>query len=144
MFSKACQYGIKATLQIASQSQVGKRVSLKEIAKAIDSPEAFTAKILQQLSRNGIIKSIIGPGGGFEIEKENLSQIKLSQIVTAIDGDSIYKSCCLGLTECNELKQCPMHQKFKQIRDDLKTMLENTDMLDLVNGLKEGLTFLKR
>ena len=51
MFSKTCEYGIKATLFIAQMSQKGERVSLKDIASAIDSPSAFTAKILQTLSK---------------------------------------------------------------------------------------------
>ncbi len=144
MFSKACEYGIRATLHIAKQSQSGNRVSLKDIAKAIDSPEAFTAKILQQLSRNGIIHSMKGPAGGFEIDRKELNKIKLSHIVTAIDGDSIYKGCGLGLKECNELRPCPVHDRFKAIRDDLKTMLETTGIKELANGLNEGLTFLKR
>ena len=46
MFSKACEYGIKATIHISHQSQQGHRVSLKAVAKAIDFPIAFTAKIL--------------------------------------------------------------------------------------------------
>ena len=144
MFSKTCEYGIRATLHIAHQSQLGSRVSLKDIAKAIDSPEAFTAKILQQLARNGIINSVKGPSGGFEISQEQLSRIKLSHIVYALDGDSIYRGCGLGLRECNEHKPCPVHNQFKAIRNELKVMLETTDIKGLADNLNEGLSFLKR
>ncbi len=144
MFSKACEYGIRATLHIASQSQMNNRVSLKEIAEAIDSPEAFTAKILQQLSRSGIVDSTKGAAGGFEISKKQLAKITLSQIVTAIDGDHIYRGCGLGLKECNETKPCPVHYEFKSIRDDLANMLKMTKICDLVSGLHTGLTFLKQ
>lgn len=144
MFSKACEYAIRATIHITVQSNQGRRVSLKEIAKEIDSPEAFTAKILQQLSRNGIIDSIKGPSGGFTIEKKNMSKIRLSQIVSAIDGDSIYEGCGLGLKKCSENHPCPVHDKFKIIRNELKDMLENTSVYELSIGLESGLTFLKR
>jgi Rrf2 family protein len=144
MFSKACEYGIKATIYIAVQSNQGNRVSLRDIAKEIDSPEAFTAKILQQLAKNNIIDSVKGPTGGFEIEKKKLEKIKLSQIVSALDGDSIYRGCGLGLKECSEKKPCPVHEKFKIIRNELKNMLESTNLLELALDLKEGLTFLKR
>ncbi|MGB0369618.1 MAG: RrF2 family transcriptional regulator, partial [Flavobacteriales bacterium] len=63
MFSKACEYGIRATLFIAQNAAESNRVSLKEISKKINSPEAFTAKILQQLARNKIIVSYKGPHG---------------------------------------------------------------------------------
>lgn len=144
MFSKACEYGIKAAIHIAVRSNQGDRVSLKDIAKEIDSPEAFTAKILQQLARNNIIDSVKGPAGGFEIDKKKLAKIKLSHIVSAIDGDSIYKGCGVGLKECSEKKPCPVHDKFKKIRNDLKQMLESTSLMELALGLKDGATYLKR
>jgi len=144
MFSKACEYAIRSTIYIAERSNLDKRVSITDIAKAIDSPEAFTAKILQQLSKNQIIDSIKGPNGGFSIEKKNMRNLKLSQIVLAIDGDSIYKGCGLGFKECSEKQPCPVHNKFKIVRDELKYMLENTTILELSLGLKEGLTLLHR
>ena len=144
MFSKACEYGIRATIHISHQSQKGERVSLKAVAKAIDSPVAFTAKILQSLANNNIIVSSKGPTGGYEIPENNGFQIMLSHIVEAIDGDKIYNGCGLGLKQCNEQKPCPMHFKFKAVRDDLRQMLQTTTVAELTNGLQEGLAFLKR
>jgi Rrf2 family protein len=144
MFSKTCEYGIKACIYIAGQSREDRRVSLKDIAKEIGSPEAFTAKILQSLAKNQIIDSIKGPSGGFQIDKKKMEKIKLSQIVKAIDGDDIYKGCALGLKECSEKKPCPVHDKFKIVRDELKDMLESTNLSELSFGLMEGYTFLKR
>ena len=65
MFSKECEYGIKASTYIALQSLQERSVSLKEIAEEIDSPVAFTAKILHQLAKNHILDSSKGPSGGF-------------------------------------------------------------------------------
>lgn len=144
MFSKACEYGIKASLFIAKQSQNDKRVSLKKISSAIDSPEAFTAKILQQLARQGILQSMKGPTGGFSIDKDRLSQIKVSEIVAAIDGDAIFMGCGLGLPECNDNRPCPMHHKFVKVREELRQLLQNTSLQELSDGLNSGLTFLKR
>ncbi|MCG2431515.1 RrF2 family transcriptional regulator [Aequorivita xiaoshiensis] len=144
MFSKACQYGIKASVFIASQSAIGNRVSLKEIAAEIDSPEAFTAKILHQLAKNNILQSLKGPTGGFEIPEGKVQTIKLSDVVSAIDGDSIYKGCALGFEQCDALQPCPIHDKFVDIRDNLKDMLETTSLHELANGVDVGLSFLKR
>lgn len=144
MFSKACEYGIRAATYIASQSKLSRRVSLKEIADEIDSPVAFTAKILQQLSRNRIIDSVKGASGGFEIDRGKINHIKLSQIVYAIDGNNVYVGCGLGLKKCNARKPCPVHDKFVEIREDLKNMLENTSLDEMTAGLNVGLTYLKR
>ena len=144
MFSKACEYGIKASTYIALKSLKDRRVSLKEISREIDSPMAFTAKILQQLAKNDILVSVKGPSGGFQIQKERIDSIKLADIVFAIDGDSIYKGCGLGFNECNANKPCPLHDKFVGIREELKKMLQNTSLFELATGLKVGLTYLKR
>lgn len=143
MFSKTCEYGIRAAIFIASESYQNNRVGLRDIAEKIDSPEAFTAKILQILSKNNIIHSIKGVGGGFEIPKENMSQIKLSKIVTALDGNRVFTGCGLGLKQCSEDHPCPVHDKFKSIRNELAFMLENTNLEELAIGIKSGDTFLR-
>lgn len=143
MFSKACEYGIKASIFIALSSFEGKRVNLKSIAKEINSPEAFTAKILQDLARHHIVKSVKGAHGGFEIEREKISKIKLEEIVNAIDGDKIYNGCGLGLHICDENHPCPVHDKFKSIRNELKLMLETTSLEELALNIKSGTHFLK-
>lgn len=143
MFSKTCEYGIRATIFIASESCLNKRVGLRDIAKKIDSPEAFTAKILQILSKNNIVNSIKGVGGGFEIPREIMKDIKLAQIVNALEGDRVFTGCGLGLTHCSEDHPCPMHEKFKSIRNELEFMLENTNLEELALGIKTGDTFLR-
>ena len=143
MFSKACEYAIRAAIYIASESQVGRRASLRDIAREIDSPEAFTAKTLQKLSRNKVIMSTKGAHGGFHIKPEDLEHIKVSQIVLAIDGDKVYTRCSLGLHDCSEDHPCPFHSRFKPVRTGLKEIVENTSLRDLTLGLVSGDTFLK-
>ena len=143
MFSKACEYGIRAAIYLAGQSLSGRKVSLKEVSMAIDSPEAYTSKILQLLSRSSIIVSDKGPTGGFSITQLSLETTKLSNLVYAIDGDDIYRGCGLGLKVCNESMPCPVHFEFKKIREDLKNMLEETSIKELALEFKEGLSFLK-
>ncbi|KAB1069674.1 Rrf2 family transcriptional regulator [Tamlana haliotis] len=143
MFSKACEYGIKAAIFIATQSYEGKRVGPKAIAKEIDSPQAFTAKILQALVKEGVVTSVKGAYGGFEIDRGLLSQIKLAAVVNAIDGDHIYKGCGLGLHTCDANQPCPVHNKFEVIRNDLKNMLEQTSLEELALGVKSGAAFLR-
>ncbi|MDX1602386.1 MAG: Rrf2 family transcriptional regulator [Salinimicrobium sediminis] len=143
MFSKACEYAIRAAIYIASESQSGRRSSLKDIAREIDSPEAFTAKTLQKLSRSGVVVSTKGAHGGFHILPEQLPKIKVSQIVLAIDGDKVYTRCSLGLHDCSEDHPCPFHSRFKPVRSDLRQIIENTSLGDLTSGLVSGDTFLK-
>ncbi len=144
MFSKACEYSIRASIYIAGKSKDGKRTNLKEIAEAIDSPVAFTAKLLQQLVHAGVIDSVKGVSGGFEIPKNKIGKLKLCHIVDAIDGDAIYTRCGLGLPHCSEKNPCPVHDHFKSIRQDLKNMLDKTGLKELTEEVKFGKALLKR
>ncbi|MBW7866688.1 MAG: Rrf2 family transcriptional regulator [Brumimicrobium sp.] len=145
MFSKSCEYGIKATLYLAKHSLNSEdKVGVKDIAKEIESPEAFTAKILQILSRAKVVHSLKGPTGGFYIPKDKLKEIKLVDIVNAIDGDTIYEGCGLGLSDCNDETPCPVHNQFKIIKEKLKRMLVKTSLYELATDLDSGFTFLKR
>ena len=143
MFSKSCNYAIKAAIFIAKHSLEENKVGFVDIAKEIDSPQAFTAKILQILVKSGIIDSVKGVNGGFYIPKKNIATTYLVEIVDAIDGDAVFHGCGLGLLQCSETHPCPVHDKFKSIRDELAHMIETTNLEELALGIKSGETFLK-
>jgi Rrf2 family protein len=142
MFSKACEYALRSSIFIAEQSMIGKKSSLKETAKAIDSPEAFTAKILQKLIHNQFLSSEKGPGGGFIMSPSILESLRVKDLVLIMDGDSIYRGCGLGLKDCNELEPCPLHDQFKSIRVELSKMLD-LKITEMAHGLRSIPTFLK-
>ncbi|MDX1685429.1 MAG: Rrf2 family transcriptional regulator [Saprospiraceae bacterium] len=144
MFSKACEYGIRAVVHLAQRSGEGERSSLKQVAAAIDSPVAFTAKILQMLARDGVIVSVQGPRGGYELPGEEQKKVSLVDIVLAIDGDQIFKGCALGLSRCDDKNPCPLHFQFVDIRDQLREMMDTTTVYDLAEQLKSGGASLKR
>ena len=141
MFSKACGYGIRGTLHIAQQSKKGMRSKIGEISRAVNSPEAYTAKIMQKLVKNEVIESKKSPFGEFFIAHN--SRTKLIDIMFTIDGDAIYNGCGLELAECTEAHPCPLHDEFVSIQAELKQMLNNTEIMTLAGKLDSGFTFLK-
>lgn len=143
MFSKTCEYAIRAVLFVAQKSSDGRKVGIKEIAKGIDSPEHFIAKILQDLSRNGLVQSQKGPTGGFYLDKPALNNT-LADIVRKVDGDKIFSGCGLGLKQCSETKPCPLHEDFKKIRKEIFEMLQKAKLGEFNKRLEEELLFLKR
>ncbi|HLU80825.1 MAG TPA: Rrf2 family transcriptional regulator [Flavobacteriaceae bacterium] len=144
VFSRACEYGIRATLYIAHQSLNKERATLKDIAAEIDSPVAFTAKILQKLTRENLISSTKGPTGGFTLDSTKMQNTKLLEVVEAIDGKELFTQCGLGLKECSETHPCPVHKEFKHIRDKLHNMFDSTSIYDLAVDLENKKTYLKR
>jgi len=142
MFSKTCEYAIRATLFIAQTSRDGSKVRIKEIAKGIDSPEYFIAKILHELSRKGLVMSLKGPTGGFYLERRSLN-CTLADIVRTIDGDRIFSGCGLGLKQCSEARPCPLHHEFKKIRKGIFKVLQETKLGEFNDQLEKNLLFLK-
>jgi Rrf2 family protein len=143
MFSKSCEYGIRAIIYVANESISENRVNIKEISKATQTPEAFTAKILQLLAKHHLIDSLKGPNGGFYMDAQKRETVFLSHIVKAIDGDKLYTGCGLGLKQCSESHPCPVHNEFKLIRNQIEVMLKSTNIQKLTEGLHSGLSFLK-
>ncbi len=143
MFSKTCEYAIRAILFIAQKSEHGNKVGIKEIAKGVSAPEHFLAKILQDLGRKGLVQSIKGPNGGFFLD-DSASKNTLADIVKAVDGDKLFTGCGLGLKICSEKNPCPLHDEFKVIRKKVFNMLESATVAEFNVELIKGLTHLKR
>ncbi len=132
MFSKACEYSMRATIYVAQQSEQGKKVGVKAIAEAIKSPEAFTGKIMQKLTKNNIIHSTKGPYGGFFMNENDMKTIKLSDIIVIFDGEEAYCGCVLGLSTCSNQKPCPVHFEAKPIIADLKKLVETKTIYEML------------
>jgi len=141
MISKACQYGIRAAIFIASRHHDGIKLNIKQIANEVDAPEAFTAKILQVLNKHRIITSLKGPYGGFFIEEFQLEQPVIN-IVNAIDGMSVFQECGLGLKQCSASHPCPMHDQYKIAREALQNAFQQTSIRHLAQQVNEGSSFI--
>jgi Rrf2 family protein len=141
MISKSCKYGIRATLFVASKINDGTKWGVKDISKEINAPEAFTAKILQSLTRHKIITSLKGPYGGFFCEAQQL-KMPLIAIVNAIDGLSVFHECGLGLKQCSDTHPCPFHFEYKGARDKMLKVFNETTIGQLSKTLKKGNSFV--
>lgn len=137
MFSKACEYGIRAVIYLWSQNTKGVKLGVKDICKEIDAPEFFTAKILQSLSKKDLVSSTKGPNGGFYISAEQ-ENMRLFDLVTAIDGDKLFIGCGLGLKQCSEIHPCPMHNDYKIIRKSLTKLLSEKTIKKLAEEVSSG------
>ena len=119
----------------------GGRLSINDISVAIDSPEAFTAKILQTLSKHKIISSAKGPGGGFYIDHKRKT-IYVMDIVHLMDGEDALNRCGLGLKECSEDHPCPIHNEFKSYSSRLKKLLQTKTIQQFASEIKSGKAYL--
>jgi len=141
MFSNSSKYAIKAVLFLAVNSNEDNRIMVKEMAEPINVPQAYLAKLLQELSREGIISSKKGPKGGFFLSKEN--ELKtLMNVVDVIDGDDKFNSCLLSLEKCNADKPCPLHELATPSRSKFIQSLNQNSIKDFSKQIEQGKVFL--
>lgn len=129
IFSKRCELALQAVLFLSTQSNE-KLFNAGEISEKLKVPKEFVSKILQTLTNNGIVGSKKGKSGGFYLEK-NPSEIRLIDIVIAIDGLEVFHKCVLGFKGCSFEEPCPVHDKWGALREQTYKMLSEQTLDDL-------------
>ena len=141
MLSNSSKYAIKAVLYLALKTNDKKRVMVKDISDPINVPQAYTAKLLQHLSRAGIISSVKGPRGGFYLSEENKKRT-LMDVVNVIDDEHKLTSCILSLEKCNAEKPCPLHELISPSKTVFLKSFTEITIEDYSKRIKEGTVFL--
>lgn len=127
--SQACKYGLRAIVYLA---QHGERPRLsQEIARELQIPKHFLAKILQDLSKNRLLFSYKGRGGGFKLARP-AREIKLLEVIAAIEGPQFGQGCLLGLPECSDDSPCPLHYQWTELKDSILRALEATSIQHVI------------
>jgi len=135
IYSRSAEYAIRAFVHLA-QVPDGKYAMVKNIAQTEDIPAHFLAKILQQLARKGLLRSSKGPTGGFAL-RIDASEIRLLDIVEALDGLAPYQQCASGLSECSDDMPCSMHDSWVTLRSRIMDYLGRNTIADLAKALDQ-------
>ncbi|MBS1949650.1 MAG: hypothetical protein OJF59_002728 [Cytophagales bacterium] len=131
MFSKTTEYALRATILIAQKSSIENKIGIQAIAEDIDSPQMFTAKIMQMLTKgNKVVCSVRGPGGGFYMT-ESQKKLPIAAILHAVGDEDIFHRCVLGLHECSDKTPCPIHSEYRPIRKQITHLFQSKSIRDL-------------
>ena len=122
MFNKETEYALRGLVYIKLQNIKNLRPGTAEVAREIEAPHFYTAKILQRLVRAGFLESLKGKGGGFYFDPSR-PELPLSKLISSIEGDSSYSGCGFGLKRCSETNPCPVHEKYAPIRDAINKLV---------------------
>jgi len=143
MLTKGSEYAIRALLYIQLQNWEERRPGVIEIAREIEAPEAYTAKILHQLTSRNFLGSMKGRGGGFlydEVQPER----SLYDIVVYLEGDRLFTGCGIGLKNCSDTQPCPLHEEFIEVRKKLLKIFKNDSIRSLAEKIRDGNAVLNR
>ena len=124
--SDAANLAFHAMVFLAASS--GRLVSNHEIATALNVSENHLSKVLQRLAKDGLVKSIRGPKGGFALEKP-ADQITLLDIFQAIDGPLVSSNCLLGNPLCNG--NCILGELLKTMNKQVEDYFSATKISEL-------------
>ncbi|HAM09739.1 MAG: hypothetical protein A2X05_10805 [Bacteroidetes bacterium GWE2_41_25] len=130
MFNKETEYALRGLVYIKLQNIKEKRPGTAEVAREIEAPHFYTAKILQRLVRAGFLESLKGKGGGFYFDPSK-PELHLIKLISSIEGDSSYSGCGFGLKHCNENNPCPVHEKYAPIREAITRLLSDETVQSL-------------
>jgi len=144
MFNKETEYTIRGLVYIQLQNIKNRRPGTAEIAREIDAPPFYTAKILQRLVRQGFLESVKGKGGGFFFRSDK-PDLPLVDLIAATEGDKSFSGCGFGLKKCDENNPCPLHHKYAPIRNSINNLVSSETVQSLAkkvfkNELKEKKT----
>ena len=130
MFNKETEYALRGLVYIKLQNIKELRPGTAEVAREIEAPHFYTAKILQRLVRAGFLESLKGKGGGFYFDTSK-PEIPLSRLISSIEGDRSYSGCGFGLKKCSETNPCPVHEKYAPIREAINKLVSEETVQSL-------------
>jgi len=123
LFSKTTGYGIRALAYLAKQPKDSPR-GLQEIAKHEGIPPVYLRKVLGELRRHRLLRSLKGIRGGYELAR-SAEDITLWDVFRVLEPDPYLDTCILGHRPCNAETACPLHEDWLEIRKDMVRLLEH-------------------
>jgi Rrf2 family protein len=130
-FNKTTEYAFRILSFMAEDES--RIYSVDEIFKNLKIPYRYLRKLMTNLSKSELILSVQGKSGGFRISKK-IEDVKLLEIVTAIDPDYLSGHCFFGFDNCALQSVCAMHDQWMAVRTNITTILSNTSLADIKQG----------
>lgn len=136
LISRTGQYAIQALVYLGLRG-AGTVVSVLDLARGLDVPATYLAKVMQALTHHGLLDSMRGRSGGFRL-RIAADQISLMQVLAMVEGDKLQHECLLGLKQCGDDTACPMHTEWKPIKAEILEALESQNIATLATAVSQG------
>jgi Rrf2 family transcriptional regulator, nitric oxide-sensitive transcriptional repressor len=134
MISQTAEYALRAIVFLADQ---GEARTTQEIAAKTLVPPSYLSKVMQSLSRAGVVRSQRGLHGGFTMAKAP-DELSVWDVIDAVDPIQRIRTCPLDLKE-HGAKLCPLHRRL----DDALALVENAFRESTVGDLLREPTMSK-
>jgi len=122
------QYAIRVVTYLASNNN--QLSSSKKISEELEIPYKSLSRIITQLVNKSIVVSSRGRDGGIKLQKE-LKDIKVNDIMEAVNESLHNEECILGIGACNKHEKCPLHDRWTAPKEEILNIFQNTSVEDL-------------
>lgn len=130
MLSRSGIHAIRALVALA-QLPRGEYKGAAALAEETEAPPNYLGKLLQSLSREGLVRSQKGLGGGFRLARDP-KDITMFDVVDSIEDMRRWNNCLFGGAGCSETNPCAVHDRWLEIRESYLEMLKSTRLIDLL------------
>ena len=129
-------YALRAAVELAGRFDDGP-VSARTLADSRNIPYQLACKLLQRLHNAGIVKSSMGPDGGFVLCKKP-SKITVRQVVEAVQGPVRISRCLASKSFCSLSPDCPINPELARLQKTINASLGRITLrhLSAHNGSK--------
>jgi Rrf2 family protein len=135
--TKKADYGLISLRHLASIP--GATASAKDMAEAYHLPVPLLAKVLQQLTRAGILRSVAGTNGGYKLARD-ANRISALEVVRAIDGPVILTHCFTEHGKCDQSESCTVREPLRRVHEAILELLNKFTITDLAESPATRLT----
>lgn len=134
LFSKTTGYGIRALAYLAGQP-AGRLCGLQEIAVAEHIPPVYLRKVLGELRRRRLLRSVKGIHGGYELSRP-AETITLWEVFRTLEPDPYLDDCILGHGPCNPEAACALHYDWSRVRRELTRLLQDKTIAEMADSIR--------
>jgi Rrf2 family protein len=131
IITRDTDYAIRACVYMAKNRE--RIVSAQELVRQLGIPHAFIRGLLQTLSKEDILKSLKGKGGGFQLARKP-EKLRIVDIMQAVHRDNSFVDCRLGKKECHNYK-CSLRKKLKAIEAKVLAELATVTISQMIRGV---------
>jgi len=123
------QYGLYAMHYLAQHEHEGPQ-SLNRIA-SVDIPKQYLEQLLGSLRRNGLIRTVRGVNGGYQIAKP-AAEITLLDIIDAMEGPLELCDCISDESQCTKSGSCRVRGVWEQLTATINRELAKVTLKDML------------
>ena len=129
ILSQTAEYAFRAMAWLAIMPP-GKPMRVRDLSVATGIPSHYLSKVMRRLVLAGLLVSQKGQGGGFMLSKAP-DEIPFIDILIAVDVYPTDGRCAFGWGECDEIRPCPLHGSWSQLKEQLRSWAEDTTLADV-------------